>query len=88
MRLKIRKFKLQTTENKDKLTQLAEILLDKEVIFKDDLQRIFGDRPHHKNNGEEKKLTDQSPEEVQGSQNSQANNETFPDNSENVSPKN
>ena len=76
------------TENKDKLTQLAEILLDKEVIFKDDLQRIFGDRPHHKNNGEEKKLTDQSPEEVQGSQNSQANNETFPDNSENVSPKN
>ncbi|MCF4102440.1 ATP-dependent zinc metalloprotease FtsH [Gillisia sp. M10.2A] len=31
--------------NKDKLTQLAEILLDKEVIFKDDLQKIFGDRP-------------------------------------------
>lgn len=32
-------------DNKDKLTQLAEILLDKEVIFKDDLQKIFGDRP-------------------------------------------
>ncbi len=31
--------------HKDKLTQLAEILLDKEVIFKDDLQKIFGDRP-------------------------------------------
>lgn len=31
--------------NRDKLTQLAEILLDKEVIFKDDLQKIFGDRP-------------------------------------------
>ncbi|HSI69613.1 MAG TPA: ATP-dependent zinc metalloprotease FtsH [Gillisia sp.] len=35
-------------ENKDKLTQLAEILLDKEVIFKDDLQKIFGDRPFDK----------------------------------------
>ncbi|CAM4046454.1 ATP-dependent zinc metalloprotease FtsH [Gillisia limnaea] len=31
--------------NKDKLTQLADILLEKEVIFKDDLQKIFGDRP-------------------------------------------
>jgi len=36
------------TENKDKLTQLAEILLDKEVIFKDDLQNIFGERPFAK----------------------------------------
>ena len=34
--------------NKDKLTQLAEILLEKEVIFKDDLQKIFGDRPFAK----------------------------------------
>jgi ATP-dependent Zn protease len=32
-------------ENKDKLTQLAEILLEKEVIFKDDLEKIFGKRP-------------------------------------------
>lgn len=32
-------------ENKDKLTQLAEILLEKEVIFKDDLEKIFGERP-------------------------------------------
>ncbi|MFD2516608.1 ATP-dependent zinc metalloprotease FtsH [Salinimicrobium flavum] len=31
--------------NKDKLTQLAEILLDKEVIFKDNLEEIFGKRP-------------------------------------------
>ncbi|WBL26313.1 ATP-dependent zinc metalloprotease FtsH [Zunongwangia sp. HGR-M22] len=37
------------TENRDKLTQLAEILLDKEVIFKDDLQNIFGERPFNKN---------------------------------------
>jgi cell division protease FtsH len=31
--------------NKDKLTVLAELLLEKEVIFKDDLQKIFGKRP-------------------------------------------
>ncbi len=36
------------TENKDKLTQLADILLDKEVIFKDDLEKIFGARPFAK----------------------------------------
>ena len=30
--------------NKDKLTQLAETLLKKEVIFKDDLEAIFGKR--------------------------------------------
>ncbi|WP_081209065.1 ATP-dependent zinc metalloprotease FtsH [Salegentibacter sediminis] len=36
------------TENKDKLTQLADILLDKEVIFKDDLEKIFGARPFQK----------------------------------------
>ncbi len=32
-------------DNKDKLTQLAEVLLEKEVIFKDDLENIFGKRP-------------------------------------------
>ncbi|MFN7675983.1 ATP-dependent zinc metalloprotease FtsH [Flavobacterium sp.] len=31
--------------NKDKLEQLANILIEKEVIFKDDLQTIFGKRP-------------------------------------------
>lgn len=35
-------------ENKDKLTELAEELLEKEVIFKESLERIFGDRPHTK----------------------------------------
>ena len=33
------------SDNKDKLTELAERLLEKEVIFGDDLTRIFGDRP-------------------------------------------
>jgi len=32
------------SENKDKLTELAERLLEKEVIFKDDLEKIFGKR--------------------------------------------
>ena len=31
--------------NKEKLTTLAELLLEKEVIFKDDLMKIFGKRP-------------------------------------------
>ena len=34
--------------NKDKLTQLAEVLLEKEVIFKDNLEKIFGKRPFAK----------------------------------------
>lgn len=32
-------------ENRDKLTTLAELLLEKEVIFKKDLETIFGKRP-------------------------------------------
>jgi cell division protease FtsH len=32
-------------ENKDKLTELAEVLLKEEVIFKDNLETIFGKRP-------------------------------------------
>jgi cell division protease FtsH len=34
--------------NKDKLTELAEVLLEKEVIFKDNLEKIFGKRPYEK----------------------------------------
>ncbi len=34
--------------NKEKLTQLANILIEKEVIFKDDLEAIFGKRPFDK----------------------------------------
>ena len=33
-------------EHKDKLTTLANRLLEKEVIFKDDLEHIFGKRPY------------------------------------------
>ncbi len=43
-------------ENQDKLNQLADILIDKEVIFKDDLETIFGKRPWDKNLQEETSL--------------------------------
>jgi len=33
-------------DNKEKLTTLAEQLLKREVIFQDDLEKIFGKRPH------------------------------------------
>lgn len=36
-------------ENKDKLNLLADILIEKEVIFKDDLEAIFGKRSFDKN---------------------------------------
>jgi cell division protease FtsH len=39
-------------QNKDKLNQLADILIEKEVIFKDDLEAIFGQRAFDKNLGE------------------------------------
>jgi cell division protease FtsH len=45
-------------KHKDGLTELAEILLEKEVIFSDDLERIFGKRPwksHHEKEEEVKK---------------------------------
>ncbi|ANW95256.1 peptidase M41 [Wenyingzhuangia fucanilytica] len=48
------------TENKDKLTELAERLLEKEVIFKDDLIKIFGQRAFlSESEVLEKKLKDQ-----------------------------
>lgn len=43
--------------NKEKLTQLAEKLLDKEVIFKEDLQAIFGKRPFEKDLPEDTDLS-------------------------------
>ncbi len=36
------------TEHKEELTTLAELLLEKEVIFSDDLVKIFGERPFAK----------------------------------------
>jgi cell division protease FtsH len=46
--------------NKEKLTTLAELLLEKEVIFKDDLLKIFGKRPFE----EEEKVVQEKIEKV------------------------
>ncbi|WP_028377604.1 ATP-dependent zinc metalloprotease FtsH [Leeuwenhoekiella sp. MAR_2009_132] len=43
-------------ENKDKLNELAAVLLDKEVIFKDNLEKIFGKRPYDKPEGTEQQI--------------------------------
>ncbi|HRJ36716.1 MAG TPA: AAA family ATPase, partial [Flavobacteriales bacterium] len=41
--------------NKEKLDKLASLLLEREVIFKEDLEQIFGKRPYDKEEPEEKK---------------------------------
>jgi cell division protease FtsH len=43
-------------ENKDKLTELATVLLEKEVIFKDNLEKIFGERAFQKEEQEDIKV--------------------------------
>ncbi|MBC7696427.1 MAG: ATP-dependent zinc metalloprotease FtsH [Burkholderiales bacterium] len=48
--------------NKEKLTQLAEKLLEKEVIFKEDLETIFGKRPFAKDIAEEIELAKENNE--------------------------
>ncbi len=53
-------------EHKDKLTDLAKVLLDKEVIFKDNLQKIFGDRPFDKSKSEAT-TTEENAEEKESS---------------------
>ena len=45
------------SENKDKLTQLADKLLEKEVIFRDDLELIFGKSKFEDELKEEKKIS-------------------------------
>jgi len=48
--------------NKDKLTQLADRLLEKEVIFKDDLEKIFGERPFKKEETDQESENNQEEE--------------------------
>jgi ATP-dependent metalloprotease FtsH len=50
--------------NKDKLTLLAEKLLEKEVIFKEDLEAIFGKRPFAKDIAEEELKEKKSHEAI------------------------
>src|SRR5690554_1769313 len=46
-------------ENKDKLLELADLLCQKEVIFREDLEKIFGKRPFDKET-----IEDQETEEI------------------------
>jgi cell division protease FtsH len=48
--------------HREKLTVLAELLLEKEVIFKVDLEKIFGKRPFEK---EEEKIEKKTEEKVE-----------------------
>ena len=65
--------------NKEKLTELANVLLAKEVIFKDNLEVIFGKRPFEKSISEivaapkEDKKTPDTPQEPQAPEASEEN---------------
>ncbi|MGD1846153.1 MAG: ATP-dependent zinc metalloprotease FtsH [Salibacteraceae bacterium] len=56
------------SENKDKLVSLANLLLEKEVIFKEDLEKIFGARPFEKpsENGADPTVTNGKDQEKEG----------------------
>jgi len=56
--------------NKDKLTTLATRLLEKEVIFKDDLEKIFGKRPFEKDVAEEAAAKAEENSKLEEEQNS------------------
>lgn len=48
--------------HKDKLTALAKRLLEKEVIFKDDLEKIFGKRPYGNDDENVARTSEETPE--------------------------
>jgi cell division protease FtsH len=77
-------------DNRDKLNQLAEILLQKEVIFREDLEKIFGKRPFPdhdhvmiNSNGDtnEKKVAE--PGDVSAEVAGEADSKSMPDQPEN-----
>src|SRR6056300_2120160 len=49
--------------NREKLDQLAQLLLDKEVIFKDNVKEIFGARPWDKDDEIEEAAVEEAPKE-------------------------
>ncbi|MBV7440049.1 ATP-dependent zinc metalloprotease FtsH [Weeksellaceae bacterium TAE3-ERU29] len=52
------------SHNKDKLGQLASILLEKEVIFRDDLERIFGKRVFEEEDESIRKISEAQKREL------------------------
>jgi len=52
--------------NKEKVSQLAELLLEKEVIFREDVEEIFGPRPFDENKPESIKPAEKKPDDKIG----------------------
>ncbi|MFK5891532.1 MAG: ATP-dependent zinc metalloprotease FtsH [Flavobacteriaceae bacterium] len=52
------------TKHKKELTTLAELLLEKEVIFSDDLVKIFGERPFKKDEDEKVELVEKKAKPI------------------------
>ncbi len=51
--------------NQDKLIELANVLLEREVIFRDDLLKIFGDRPFEEETKDEKENDQNSDSDIE-----------------------
>jgi cell division protease FtsH len=51
-------------ENRDKLDKLAEQLISREVIFREDLENIYGKRPFEEEDKELKSVPDDKPEAI------------------------
>ncbi len=62
-------------KHKDELTELANVLLEKEVIFSDNLLKIFGERPFKK---KEEKIEEKIKEEVTNEQVNESDKEKKP----------
>ena len=60
--------------NKEKHAQLAQQLLDREVIFAEDLEKIFGKRPFGQHNDSIETSQDNTPNDKKEDVNSQVNN--------------
>jgi len=56
-------------DNKDKLIKLGDLLLEKEVIFREDLEHIFGKRPFESESETAAQLASEKVEETPGSEN-------------------
>ena len=61
-------------ENKEKHAQLAQLLLDREVIFAEDLEKIFGKRPFGQQNDSIEAPQDSTSNDNKQDVNSQVNN--------------
>ena len=62
-------------ENREKLDQLAKLLVEREVIFREDLENIYGKRPFEEEEKETKENTQPSDTEVVGEEETSVENE-------------